>query len=495
MNDELIFSRPLATALRLGADALDKHIFPDKKVLLTGESNVLLAENGKNCFVSSMLLLFRICKNLSILLPSQCEDLFNECNLILKKTTHPSSIQFLKDIVNFKDYDAILNIGQTARPDLPWTVINSNGWVIRVSSGTKNIQGICDQANPIATLAAASLGTTEVFKRLINLKEGRGKLLDYLKFSLYSYESVEDDYGPPLPIDIPIPLLIVGVGAIGNGIIYLLNLLPMSGNVSIVDSQKFQPENLGTCILIGQSDIGIEKADFAKQYLNGHLAVNRYIGDIQEISKRLGKEIPYPKAIINGLDNIDARHAVQDLWPDIVIDGAIGDFMCQVSRHPWGEDIACLKCLFRDTKVESSEEIASKATGLTIERVKNELEVVTEEDVKLAPLTKKDWLRKNIGKQICSVIQKGVAQEISNTKQQEGFEPSVPFVACFSASMVVSELIKFVLNLPSPMEPRFQFDILRGPAFGQKIPQERRRDCICFTRRSNIDTVRQKHLN
>ena len=56
----------------------------------------------------------------------------------------------------------------------------------------------------------------------------------------------------------------------------------------------------------------------------------------------------FPQVVLKALDNIDVRHEVQrTLWPDIVIDGAIGDFMCQVSRHPWPEDIACLLCLFQ----------------------------------------------------------------------------------------------------------------------------------------------------
>lgn len=491
MNNDLTFSRPLATAMRLGEDALDKHRFLEKKVLLTGETEILSTENGKNCFIGSMLLLFRICRNLSIMLPAGCEALLNKSKLILDDKKYPSNIQFVKGKIEFKDYDAILNIGAQTRPDLPWTVINSNGWLVRISSGMHNISGECTQNNPIATLGAASLGVSEIFKRLIKLKEIRGRLLEGLTFSLDSYTSNETDYGLPLPSSIPIDMLLVGAGAIGNGIIYLLDLLPLFGRVLIVDSQKFQTENLGTCFLIGPSAIGTEKAFFTEKYLSKKLIVKGYPEDIQEFSKRLGQEIPYPKLILNGLDNIDARHAVQDFWPDIIIDGAIGDFMCQASRHPWGEDVACLRCLFQN-KVELADEIASKATGLGIDRVKNELEQVTEDDVKSAPTHKQDWLCERIGKQICSVVQEGIAQKISKEKQNEGFEPSVPFVACFSASMVVSELMKSVLKFPTPLDPRFQFDILRGPAKGEKFSQQRRRDCICYTRKSNIDKFRSK---
>ena len=56
-----------------------------------------------------------------------------------------------------------------------------------------------------------------------------------------------------------------------------------------------------------------------------------------------------PAVVLNGLDNIPGRHQVQRAtWPDVIVDGAIGDFTCQVSRHPWPDDIACLMCLFRE---------------------------------------------------------------------------------------------------------------------------------------------------
>jgi molybdopterin/thiamine biosynthesis adenylyltransferase len=488
MTSDLEFSRPMATAQRLGDDATDKHLFLNKKVLLTGEPEILLTENGKNCFFSSMLLLIRICKDISILLSPTFNDLSVECKLRLEELQHPTNVSFVNDKIEFKNYDAILNIGKTSRCDLPWTVINSNGWVARVSSGDSDISGTCDQANPIGALAAASLGSAEIFKRLVKLKETRGNFLNGINFSLYSYKEDTDNSGPILPDSVAIDLLITGAGAIGNGLIYLLNLLPLTGRILIVDRQKFQPENIGTCILIGKSAMNKEKAYFAADYLKRLKAIG-YNEDINEFKKRLGSEIVYPKAVVNGLDNIEARHEIQDLWPDIIIDGAIGDFGCQVSRHPWVENIACLKCLFQKLS-KSADEAASKATGLDINRVKHALDMVTEKDVESAPSDKKEWIRSQIGQQICSVIREGVVQKISDEEQQKDFEPSVPFVACFSASMVIAELVKFLLNLPSPIEPRFQFDILHGPIAGDLFPQERRQGCICIDRKSNIDTIR-----
>jgi len=197
-----------------------------------------------------------------------------------------------------------------------------------------------------------------------------------------------------------------------------------------------------------------------------------------------------PAVVLNGLDNISARHQVQrTLWPDIIVDGAIGDFTCQVSRHPWPDDVACLMCLFREPAGAAAEVLQMQATGLGLERVSVPDSLVAASDVEKAPGEKQDFLRSRIGRPICSVIQEGIALKISAEQQQKGFEPSVPFTACFSACMVVAEMIAHLMKWPSVLAPRFQFDFLMGPAYGQELPQARRADCIC-ARHKNIERMR-----
>ena len=492
MVDDLIFSRPIATAAVLGDFAPDNHRFVDKVVLLTGETEILKTANGRACFINSLLLLHRISKTVEVFLPSGLDGIQNECNDIVNKISN-SSIRILPKQPAFSAYDAILSVGAAARESLPWTVINSNGWLARVSSLNESIPSDTCDYNPIAALAAACLGVTEIFKRLVRLKETRGMMLNSTSFSLYSYKTGENDLGPELPKKVEVSLLLVGVGAIGNGIVHLFNQLPIAGNVSIVDYQKYGLENIGTCLLIGQSELGKPKALFAEDYLGRDLA-RGFVENIQQFSERLRNDIPAPKIILNALDNIDARHIVQDLWPDVIFDGAIGDFSAQVSRHPWSEDIACLKCLLQKPTGEASEIVGSRATGLRPERISNADDVVTEEDIESAPDKMKAWLKERKGRKICSIVQEGVIQQISDAQQNNNFQPSVPFVACLSASMVVAELIKYVAGWPTPLECRFQFDALVGPAQGQFFPQNRRRDCICSARRRNIETIRRNRL-
>jgi molybdopterin/thiamine biosynthesis adenylyltransferase len=436
-------------------------------------------------------LLPRICKNVTVAVPTELGVLTAGCRTTAASAA-PAVVEIMYDNPDLDAYDAILSIGIEARPDLPWTVINSNGWLVRVSSKGTDLPENVGLENPIASLAAASLGVSEVFKRLLRVKEARGRFFDGLTFSLYHYTNTKDP-GPALSEVLPLNLAVFGAGAIGNGIIHLLRVLPTRGQVTVIDRQEYQPENLGTCLLIGRSNLGQRKALFAEAVLSEKVKARGFAEDIDSFMRRLGKGIEYPSVVLNALDNIDARRAVQDLWPDLVIDGAIGDFGCQVSRHPWGEDIACLKCLFQEPS-ESAETVAGRATGLSGARTQLATTFVTSKDVEAAPEHKKEWLQGQLGRPICSVVSEAVTSMISEEKQGNGFEPSVPFVACLSASMVVGELVKHICGLPTPVDSRFQFDVLQGPAGGQAFSQKRRKDCTCVTRRKNIDTIRQRRI-
>lgn len=493
MYDDIRHSRPLATAATLGEAAKDSSRFLDKYVLLTGDVVTLATKNGRVCLLSSLRLLIRVCRNVTVYLPPELSLLTAECKMVASRIAYDQHIQFADIAPVPAVFDAVLSVGTVARADLPWTVINSNGWLARVSSGSKNLNSDCSQPNPMGALAAASLGVTEVFKRLIQLRETRGKFFNGLTFSLYNYKTETDDPGPAISEALPSDVLIIGSGAIGNGIVYLLSELWVTGRVDIVDAQRFQPENLGTCILIGPDDIGQPKTAVAEAFLTAHgVAAKGYPEeDFISFRDRVGETLRYPKIVLNGLDNIETRHHVQDLWPDLVIDGAIGDFGCQVSVHPWDRNVACLRCLFKEEANEAAERIASRATGLTVTRVQNAEELLTEDDVKSAPTDKQTWLREQVGRKICSIVSEAIARELSIEKQRAGFRPSVPFVACLSASMVVGEFVKYQMGVGTSLEPRYQLDALWGPERGLEIAQERRRECICVTRTHNINLVRR----
>jgi molybdopterin/thiamine biosynthesis adenylyltransferase len=491
METDLAYSRPRKTAEQLGELAEDRHRFLNKRILLTGESALLSIPNGRECLLNSIRLAVRICSNVAVYVGNENGTLRAEAESLADRIVFGKKVEFLRDVPEFSEFDAILSIGIKARPGLPWTTINSNGFLVRVTSGGTDIPGPCDVYNPIGALAAACLGIGEVFKRLIRLKDERGTMLNGFSFSLRNYTESASDYGPKIPESLTPDLLVVGGGAIGNAIIHLISRLPFTGTISVVDKEEYAAENFGTCILMLRDDLEKPKAIRLASILETcGVRANGFAGTFERYAHDLKQ---FPQIVLNALDNIDVRHEVQHaLWPDIVIDGAIGDFTCQVSRHPWPDDIACLICLFQQPPGRSAEEVQSDVTGLSKLRLQNPDTVVTEEDVNAAPLEKQEFLKSFVGHWVCSVVQHAMAQKISSEQQAEDFEPSVPFVACFSACMVMTEALAYVCGWDSKLEPRFQFDFLVGPTFGLALPQSRRPTCIC-SRRKNIEKVRALH--
>jgi molybdopterin/thiamine biosynthesis adenylyltransferase len=482
------FSRIVATASTLGEEAADRHRFLDKRVLLTGDGDFLATPNGRDCLIAALHLLPRICANVTVMLPAG--TMRDEAKVIADAIAFGPRVTFID---NFGDapYDAILSVGTRSRGDLPWTVVHSDGWLVRVASGNNDLPRPSAQPNVVAALAAASLGVAETFKRLLGVRASRGPLLPYTSWSLFTYAPEWTDTGPAVPAEMAVDVLLAGAGAIGNGVVYLLARLPLCGRVLLVDPQSFRSENLGTCILIGPQDVGRLKVVLADRMRSGRVDARGYHETLEEFSRRLGDELPYPRVVLGAFDNIDGRHAAQDLWPDLLIDGAIGPLLCQVSRHPLDGDIACARCLFRKPPGERAEVVASRATGLTLERASMPDALVDSGDLAAAPPDKRDWLTTQVGKPICSVISEGVARDISDARDV-GFEPSVPFVATLASSMMVAELVKASMGAVTTVEPRFQFDVLRGPAAGALLPQERRRDCYCVTRAATVAAWRRQ---
>jgi hypothetical protein len=494
MNEEtnLELSRLSATAKSLGAMAANNHSFTDKAVLLTGEPGILETSNGALCFLNSLRLLLRMITKLTIWLPSSgrlAEATSQEVQRIAYGWKPDIRVA---STIDHSRFDAILSIGTQGRVDLPWTVVNSNGWVARASSCGGELAAECGQANAIGALGAASWGVAEVFKRLIELRPERGEMSPMRCFSFFDY-SESNNPGPVLPKEIPIDLVLFGAGAIGNGIVHLLLELPVVGNVVVVDNQTFQRENWGTCFGIGPREFGVPKANWASQLLEKKLTAGWLHGSVEDYIAKCGKVYSYPRLALDALDTIAARRQVQSLWPDQIIDGAIGPTICEVTLHPWNGNCSCLRCDFQEAEVDALE-LQARASGLSPSRLASLSSYVTEADVNAAPEHLKDWLKRRQGKQICSVVSEAVLASLSLKKPDEGFEPSAPFVACQSSCMVVGEALRYSLGWEPMLHTGFQFDSLVGPQNGVRKIHFRKSECECVQRRQNIEHVREIRL-
>lgn len=502
LNVDKATSRPLGVATTLVKRAIDEAAVYSKMVVLTGEKEVLLTANGRWCFLDALTLLSRVVGTMTVLLPGDIGLMDAEVDNFCARAWSRGSLRVLRDSGPdlLESADAILSVGTQAKPSLPWTVINSNGWVARVSSGRSSLPGDISQPNPLGALMAASLGVTEVFKRVFGVPRDVAPLLDKTEFSLFEQTTAPTWVGPTLPKEIAIPdTLFVGAGAIGNGIALLFSQLPLRGRVHIVDKQDYADENLGTCVLL-------ERDGWTKHPKANRLAT--WLGENSDLTVT-GEKAPIESAksgrvvsslavdlVLNGLDDVEARREVQGLWPAVIIDGGINEVGAAVIQHRLDQkQLPCLKCWFEPPKIDERL-LQSRLTGLNNTSLCDTGRLLTEEDIAQAAEEKRDWLRKRKegGKTLCSIISEAVLAARLGVEVQDGFRPSVPFVATAAAAMVAAEALKAVVFPGTPVVSMFQIAslFLSPEESAVKLNRPPSASCQCVVHRERIDQLRAK---
>ena len=491
---EIEFSRPLAAVQELGEAAREDGSFVDRRVLLTGEAAVLRTANGGWMAEDCLRLMVRTWRKLAVYLPSGVETLKDRLKSLATEIGFTEPVTFLETEPCYRDYAGILSIGTQAQPALPLTVINSNGWLARVSSSSKPLASQCSQPNPLGALAAASFGVAEVFKRTA-LKREFFDLFDRLTFSCFDFSVGGEDPGPPLPASVQLPpTLFLGQGAIGNANVLLAGQLPLRGKALLFDKDRYGKENLGTCVLLGREGAArhVPKAEWNRAHLRaaGSGIDAEYLCDDIERAK-LAVE-PYLALVINGLDQVEPRHAAQDLWPDAIVDGALRRFQCQFVAYDHDAGFACLRCLFELSAGRNPLEVQAELTGLSAVALAAD-EVIGDGHIAAAPEDKRAFLESKRGQKAGAV---GCARAIEMAhmfadRMKEGFAPSVPFVATMTGVLVMSEMARRLMGMATTVH-RFQFDMLVGPEGGSKINEKANPECRCQTRKGPIEKQRKR---
>lgn len=408
INQVKAFSRPFAVAHALSGRVVTAADVKAKRVVLTGDSSVLSSENGRWALLDSLRLLLRVAGQLTVLLPASAAKLEKEVEAVAGAASLLCKVQIMRAPNEEELYaaDAILNVGFSGRPALPWTSINSNGWIVRLSSTGATLSYDVAQPNPIGALGAASIGVAEVFKRIVGIPNDIAPPLDTCEFSLFEYSAHFDSPGPRLPMALHLPnTLMPGGGAIGNGIGLLFSQLALHGRVHIVDKQPYDDENFGTCVLLDDAGwIGEDKAPRLAKWLkqNSSLEVT---GERSLINAALAGEkvrALSPELVIDGLDDVGARHDVQLAWPTLLLDGGISDIGFAVVQHRLDDrGLACLRCTFELPQVDHRAQ-QETWTGLIRESLGNIDRLLTEEDIARADPEKRAWLEEQCASGRCA---------------------------------------------------------------------------------------------
>jgi hypothetical protein len=197
--------------------------------------------------------------------------------------------------------------------------------------------------------------------------------------------------------------------------------------------------------------------------------------------------------VLNGLDDVDARRETQRLWPSVIVDGGINEVGAAVVQHRLDQpQSACLLCWFEAPKADEKT-AQSRWTGLHRDSLHDADRQLSDKDISAAAESKRDWLQKcrREGKTVCSIITEAQLAARLGIAANDGFRPSVPFVASASASLIVSAAVKGSTFPEYPMPSKFQIgSLFLGPAHSacvERLPFAR---CQCVLQRKTIDRVR-----
>jgi hypothetical protein len=446
-------SRPMGVAAALMGHLIDETAFYEQLVALTGEVDALRTANGRWILIDAIRLLLRVVGQLLIVIPEGCDDLVREIGQICE-----TSYARHQPIIHTGNLDSamsgakvILNVGCQQRPEVPWISVSANGWICRATTGPIALEGDFSQPNPISSLFAASIGVSEVFKCLIGMRADISPPIENMTFSLFDHTDNPESIGPTLPATIEIPnTLLVGAGAIGSGVALVAAQLALRGTVHIVDKQQYADENMGTCVLMERDGWCMQdKAARLAQWIseNGSATAS---GERTLIADAAGGEkcgSLCPRVVINGLDDVSARHDAQLLWPDLMLDGGINNLGAAVVQHRIdGFGKACLRCTFKLPEIDIHA-LQADLTGLDIRTLSEPNRLLTADDLANAAPENREQLSKHMaeGKTICSIVSEATMARLGVNLDAE-FRPSIPFVATAAASLMMAEFVKYLLK-------------------------------------------------
>jgi len=352
-------------------------------------------------------------------------------------------------------------------PGIPGGIATcSDGWTGKVySTSTRDQPAAFTIANPIGALTAAALTAGEAFLRLVGV--GRPPLA----FELSAWTG---DCGPPcslaagprLPAAPPIDALLIGCGNVMNGWAAAVRALQITGHARAVDRQCLGEENLGPYALACHDMIGQPKTALLAGHLQPLITVTRHDEELDLFVPRITRwHLPLPALVMNGLDEVEPRHVVQRLWPEVLVDMAAGGTTSQVIVHRRGDAGQCLLGAFAvpDTEPGYIQRIET-ATGLRRDRFLDEFTTpVTAQDVAHAPPEHRARLQAaaDSGQLMCGYINQA---SLTARSTSDDFAPAAPFVGALTGARAAAITVALLTGDNVPGGMRWQYNFLSNRA-------------------------------
>ena len=335
------------------ADAFTEELEGVRVAIAFGEE-AATRRDGRELLNLSVRLAARLYPNLMFVTVSAGEQLADEL-MALAGNINPNV-----DVSNTGTASACLSVGADAPAvDTPTVYAGCDGWFARV--GTEGPYETSDLGNPFGAGFAACLAAANVF-RFLFLPNGM-TLLD----ADTSFPPDASAFPPLAASTLTDPLVLVGVGAVGNSASWALARTPLTGQIYLVDPQVIELSNLQRYVLCARSDEGGIKVEVVGKEFRGGLRARPHPGTWASFVEAKGY---YWQRVLVALDSARDRRAVQGSLPRWVANAwtQVGDL--GVSTHSFLGQDACLACLYLPTqKTKNDDQVI--AEGLKIPQLQD----------------------------------------------------------------------------------------------------------------------------
>jgi len=254
-----------------------------------------------------------------------------------------------------------ISIGKEAPTFKDTYFAGSNGWDALLSSRETVPTG--SSQNPFGAGAASCFAVANLFNRVL-IPDWQHRITADLLFSTFKRER-EKTSG-----DIPNgnwkmtgDAVLVGLGAVGNGVVWALALSSLTGTLHIVDHETLELSNLQRYVLAERSDERKTKIEIAERHLRGPLKPQPHQQTWAEFVGMAGYDWPH---VLVALDSAADRRAVQASLPKWIANSWTqpGDLGISVHNHFDGLG-ACLACLYLPSgRIPNEDEIVARALGV-----------------------------------------------------------------------------------------------------------------------------------
>jgi hypothetical protein len=234
-----------------------------------------------------------------------------------------------------------------------------DGWKAWVGDSSNARHSIVPTSpNPLGPILAAALTAGEIFKHSRGIR--RGRFLSGDGYSLWSGASsrnwIDLHDGPEISGAVLPPTHVVGAGAVGNALAYIIaNLELVEGYLVLIDDDNYNDTNLNRCLLAGWLDIGQRKVYAIERVLKaGGIEAFSFPGTIKSYvaDMRVGLRADVARqvddlvfsVVTSCVDKGIARQDVQGLHPHLLLGGSTHNLQAKSNLYSGHPEAACLAC-------------------------------------------------------------------------------------------------------------------------------------------------------